>query len=167
MGKDRGREGMPGQIKIHKNVNLEAKLRTVCARDIMTKNVMTINQLTPLSEVASIMIKQRVNGMPVVGKNGNLVGIVTTTDLFIVLAMIMEGNTDKFGVTPTDPVVDVAMATEIIGVKEATTLEEILKLIRSESIHTIPVLDGDKLVGIIGRHDVLKKFYEIAKTCNL
>ncbi len=158
---------MASPVKLQKNMDLETKLKTVRVKDIMTKSVMTVTPLTPLSEDAMLMIKHRINGMPVVGKNGNLIGVVTTTDLFIVLTMIMEGNTDKFGDTPTDPIVSLAMSGEVFGVKEETTLDEALKLIRSESIHTIPVLSGDKLVGIIGRHDVLKKFYEIAKTCKL
>ena len=158
---------MPHQSKIQNKVELEVKLKLVRAKDIMTRNVITTTLPAPLSEVAMQMIKHRINGMPVVGKKGNLVGIVTTTDLFIVLAMILEGTTEKFGASPTDPIVDVAMTTEVMSVKEETALDEILKLIRSESIHTIPVLHGEKLIGVIGRHDVLKKFYEIAKTCKL
>lgn len=35
---------------------------------------------------------------------------------------------------------------------------------RSKGIHTMPVMEGERLVGIIGRHDILKKFYEVVRS---
>ena len=157
---------MPEQVR-QKSAELEGKLKAIHAKNIMTRTVITTTPTTPLADTAIQMIKHRISGMPVIGKKGNIVGIVTTTDLFIVLAMIMEGNTDKFGVSPTSPPVDVAMSTDVFVVNENAGLDEIVKLMRNESIHTIPVMNGDKLVGVIGRHDVLRRSYEVAKTCKL
>lgn len=48
--------------------------------EIMTQPVITIGEDTPLQEAARIMLQDRIGGIPVVDKNGNLVGIVTETD---------------------------------------------------------------------------------------
>ena len=154
---------MTDKAKVTKNLALDAKLKAVQAKDIMSKSVLTTTPFARLSEVATQMIQHRISGMPVIAKDGSVSGVVTASDLFIILAMILDGNTDKFGSSPENPCVDVAMTTDAITVVEETGLDEIVHLMRNESAHTIPVMKQGKLVGVIGRHDVLRKFYEVTK----
>ena len=154
---------MESQVK-EKISELETKLKSVHAKSIMTKNVITTTPFAHLSDLANQLIKARVSGLPVVDKKGKVVGIVTTTDLFIVMGMVLEGTPVGIANMETiDPTVDFAMSTDVISIHKDTTLEEMVKLMRDKNIHTIPVMEGEKLIGVIGRRDVLKKFYEVVK----
>jgi len=139
--------------------NLVKKLRLIKAKDIMTKQVITTTENTSLADVAELMTKMRISGMPVVGKKGKVVGLITMKDLFIVMDMIKFGDAVEEGLKAiANPTVKFAMSTEIIKAKENMTLDEVINLVRSRNVHTLLVFKGDKMVGIIGRRDVFKNF---------
>lgn len=144
--------------------NLVKKLRLIKAKDIMTKHVITTTENTSLADVAELMTKMRISGMPVVGKKGKVVGLITMKDLFIVMDMIKFGDAVEEGLKAiANPTVKFAMSTEIIKAKENMTLDEVINLVRSRNVHTLPVFKGDKMVGIIGRRDIFKNFYAVVK----
>jgi len=144
--------------------NLVKKLRLIKAKDIMTKDVITTTENTSLADVAELMTKMRISGMPVVGKKGKVVGLITMKDLFIVMDMIKFGDVVEEGLKAiANPTVKFAMSTEIIKAKENMTLDEVINLVRSRNVHTLPVFKGDKMVGIIGRRDIFKNFYAVVK----
>ncbi|MFH1777159.1 MAG: CBS domain-containing protein [Candidatus Omnitrophota bacterium] len=43
-------------------------------------------------------------------------------------------------------------------------LNDIIVLVKYKNIHTLPVIEGSKLVGIIGRYDIIKNFYSIVES---
>jgi CBS domain-containing protein len=147
-----------------KLIEFEKRLNAVKAADIMSKSVIPSNEEMHLSTLADIMLEKRISGMPVVDKNGKVSGIITTSDLFILMYMLKSGGAVEHGQTGVcDPTVGFAMSKEVFFAKPFTTLDEIMKLMQGHNIHTLPVMESDKLVGIIGRHDVLKHFYLILK----
>ncbi len=154
---------MSNQLR-EKTSELEVRLKLISAESIMTKSVITTKPDADLSELANQVIKDRISGVPVIGKNGKIIGIITTTDLLIVMGMILEGSVEENGKPTFSPTVSFAMSSDVISVSKKSTLDEIVKTMRNKSIHTIPVMEDDKLVGVIGRHDVLKKFYEVVKS---
>jgi len=143
---------------------LAERLRSVRAGDIMTRDVVTTKEDATLEEVANIMVKKRISGLPVVRKRGKVVGMITETDLFIVMDMIESGDVleddTKRGFNPT---VKFAMSTEVFKVKENSSLDEIISLVKYRNVHTIPVFSGKKMVGIIGRQDIFRHFYNIVR----
>jgi len=144
--------------------NLIKKLRLIKAKDIMTKHVITTTPNTTLAEIAEIMIKMRISGIPVIGKNGKIVGLITAKDLFIVMDMIKFGDAVEEGLKAiANPTVRFAMSTDIIKAKENMTLDEVINLVRSRNVQTLPVFKGKKMVGIIGRRDVFKSFYSVVR----
>lgn len=146
---------------------LTKKLRAIKAKDIMTKKVVTTQQSATLAETAKLMTKARISGIPVMAGKGRIVGIVTATDLFIVMDIIKFGNAVEEDALPvSDPTVKFIMSTEVIKVKKNTTLEEIITLMKYKNAHTIPVFSANKMVGVIGRHDVFKNFYAAVKDLN-
>jgi len=154
---------MVDQVK-DKIGELEAKLKLISAQDIMSTEVITTNLTTTLAELSDQMIKARVSGMPVLDKNNKVMGIVTQTDLLIVMSMVLEGTARGAGnISTINPTVDFAMSNEVVSVEGDTTLDDIVKLMRDKSIHTLPVMKGDQLIGIIGKHDAMKRFYEAVK----
>ena len=65
--------------------------------------------------------------------------------------------------TTSNPTVKYAMSTEINKIKKNATLDEIIATMKYKNVHTLPVFDGGKMIGIIGRRDVFKNFYAIVK----
>ena len=143
---------------------LVKKLKLIKAKDIMSKDVITTTENTSLADIAELMTKMRISGVPVVRKKGKVVGLITMKDLFIVMDMLKFGDVVDEGLKAiANPTVKFAMSTEIIKAKENMTLDEIINIVRSRNVHTLPVFRGNKMVGVIGRRDIFKNFYAVAK----
>jgi len=57
---------------------------------IMTRQVVTVGDETPVVDAATVMIERKIGGLPVIDGSGRLLGIITETDLFKVLASILN-----------------------------------------------------------------------------
>src|ERR1700679_4176413 len=131
---------------------------------IMTRKVITVGTATPIADAANIMLAKHVSGLPVVDETGKLVGIVSQDD-FIRRAEIgtqrKRGRWLKFLVGPGRAASDFVhergrkvgevMTPDPCTVEEDTTLEEIVELMERNNIKRLPVVRGDKLVGIVTR----------------
>ena len=150
----------------HKSLNLEElidRLKQIKAKDIMTKEVITVNKEDTLADVAELMISKRISGFPVLEDN-EIIGIITANDLFMVMDMIKTGEILKNNSSNySQPKVSFAMSTEVITVSQEGNLDEIIALMKYRNIHTLPVTSQNKLVGVIGRRDVFKSFYSVVR----
>ncbi|MFH1783699.1 MAG: CBS domain-containing protein [bacterium] len=143
---------------------LRKRLRSIKAKDIMTKKVTAIKEDAKLADVAEILIDERISGLPVVGKKGKITGLITANDLFLVMDMIKEGDIVQNGSkSGGHPRVKFAMSSDVTCVGKNTSLDEIFSIMQCKNVHTIPVVEGRKMVGIVGMRDVCKKFYAIVK----
>jgi len=142
------------------------------AQDLMAKNVLTVNPETSISQAANLLLEHHINGMPVVDEEDNLVGIICQSDIitqqkqlplpsiFTLLDGIipltstshMEKEVQKMAATK----VKEAMTPDPVSISPDTELEEMAEIMVRKNYHTLPVVEGSKLVGIIGKEDVLK-----------
>lgn len=143
------------------NPNTHTRLMEITAEDIMTEDVETIKPDMLVGDLAHIMLRKGFNGFPVLD-NDRLIGIVTFTDLFNLLHGVEYENINndtnalhqKITQLKQWPVSKI-MTTEVKTVSPMTTLSEIIEYVVVQKIHTFPVVSGGKLVGILGREDVL------------
>lgn len=142
---------------------LEDKLNSIKAEDFMTKDVVLAEQESSLADVADFMIKKRISGLPVGGADGQLEGIITATDLFTLIDIIRSGSIQGDALNPK---VSFAMSTSLISIEKTTSLAEIINIMKRKNIHTIPVCEDGKMIGIVGRRDVFKNFYNAAKSAS-
>ncbi len=142
------------------------------AKDIMTTKVVTVFAHTPITEAASLLIENHFNGLPVVDEGGLLKGIICQDDLifqqkkiplpsfFTVLDSLVplssEKNIEKEVNKIAAVTVENAMTSDPITIAPDADIEDIASLMIKHDIHTLPVLDQNKLVGIIGKEDVLR-----------
>jgi len=141
------------------------------ARDIMTKELITVSPKTEIMKAAKILLEKGINGIPVVD-SGRLVGILCQSDLIAQqkklpipsLFTLLDGfiplqsakHFEKaFKKIAATTVAD-SMTPDPITVQSDTSIEEIASLMVDKNFHTIPVVDGGKLVGIVGKEDVLR-----------
>ena len=111
------------------------------AKDIMTREVVTVTPETPVEELAKILAERNISGVPVVDEAGNVVGIATEADI------ITKGKEGK---------VANIMTREVVSVCEDTPVEEIARILTERGIKRVPVLREGKLVGIVSRADIVR-----------
>ncbi|MCD6138323.1 MAG: CBS domain-containing protein [Deltaproteobacteria bacterium] len=150
------------------------------AKDIMTKDVITVSPDAEIAQATKLLVEKGINGVPVVDGKGNLVGIICQSDLiaeqkklpipslftfldgFIRLTSIkhLEKEVRKIAaITVAD-----AMTPNPVTVQPETSLEEVATLMVEKNFHTLPVMEAGKLVGVIGKEDVLKTLMPSPKT---
>jgi CBS domain-containing protein len=109
------------------------------AKDIMTKEVLTVTPSTTVRELAVLLTRNNISGVPVRDKNGKIVGMATQADIV--------GKKGKQ--------VKAIMSKKIISVREETPVEEVAGLLTTHRIKRVPVMRGDKLLGIVSRADIV------------
>ncbi len=77
-------------------------LTRIKIKDVMTKNVITVGANTPLEEAAYLMAANKIGGLPVMA-NGELIGLITETDLFRIFLELMGAQQDGVRVTALVP----------------------------------------------------------------
>jgi CBS domain-containing protein len=112
------------------------------ARDIMTCSVYTILPEASVQEVAQFLERNHISGAPVLNHDGKLIGVVTQADVI--------GKVDREGLHVAD-----IMSCEICTVDEETGIDEIARLLTEHRIKRVPVLHEEKLVGLVGRTDII------------
>lgn len=146
------------------------------AHQIMTRSVITIAPDSTILEAANTMLQHHVSGLPVVDAAGKLVGVVSEGD-FIRRSEIgtqrKRGRWLKFllgaGATASDYVhehgrkVSEVMTIDPVTVAEDATLEQIVTSMETNGVKRLPVMCGDKLVGIVSRANLLHAVASLAR----
>ncbi len=142
------------------------------AKDIMKTEVITVSAETEIIYAAKLLLENHINGVPVVDKGGKLAGILCQSDIiaqqkklpipslfsfldgFISLSSMknLEKEVQKIAATT----VSHAMTPNPVTVRSDTLIEVIAALMVDNNFHTLPVVDEGKLVGIVGKEDVLR-----------
>lgn len=118
-------------------------MRTI--RDIMTSNVETCTLLDNVFEVAVKMKDLNVGAIPIVdGDGGKLVGMITDRDI------VIRGIAEKH---PPSSKVEQVMSDHLVTGTPDMSTQEATKLMAEHKIRRLPIVEGDKLVGIIALGD--------------
>ena len=133
------------------------------AKDMMTKFAITATVDETIIDLANLFMRFKISGVPVVTEEDSIIGIVTATDLFNHMRKIIGSVDDGTDPSSTCAVsVKEIMTDTVVTVTEDTTLYDLIKLMCHEGIHTFPVVREDKMVGVIGRRDVINACYTTA-----
>ncbi len=114
------------------------------ARQIMTTDVVSGGPDTPITEVADIVERYRISGLPVLDRQQNLLGVISEYDLLqSIVSVKMNGTVGDL------------MSKDVISVDEDTSLLELVDLFISTRVRRVPVTSDGKLVGVISRRDLV------------
>jgi len=142
------------------------------ASDIMARDVICLNADTDITRAVEVLLNNHINGAPVVDTHDEIVGILCQSDLifqqkkipvppiFTILDGIIPLSSSKkldeeFKKMAATCVGD-AMVREVTTVEPDTPVAEIASLMVEKHFHTIPVVQNRKILGIIGKEDILK-----------
>jgi CBS domain-containing protein len=142
------------------------------ARDIMTTEVLTVSPETSIADLSKTLENRKIGGVPVADKGGRLVGVITQSDLverardlelppainildfhiYLQIPSHMLQRVEKMlGTTVGD-----CMTKDPVTVAPDTPLARIAGLMAKQQVHTIPVVQGGKIVGVIGKMDLVR-----------
>jgi CBS domain-containing protein len=112
----------------------------------MTKDVITVKDHTPIREAIEILVEKRISGLPVINDHNELVGLITEKDL---LKLIFSGDVDL-------GIVEDYMTREVVALDEESDLLDVCEYLINMNYKRIPILNGERLAGIISRRDMIK-----------
>jgi acetoin utilization protein AcuB len=128
----------------------------------MTKRPITVPENTSVDKALQLMRSEKVRRLPVINKQGKLVGIVSELDLLQVSPSPATSlSIYEIPYLLSKIQVRDIMTKDVITVAEDTTLEEAARVMADNKIGGLPVLRDDKLVGIITETDLFKIFLEM------
>jgi CBS domain-containing protein len=117
------------------------------ASDVMIKEVVVISETAPLKEVTHLFAERKITGAPVVNAKGELVGVLSETDIIRKSNSIGAWSPNTAGQIMTKPPVTVA---------PDTTLKRVCELMYNRRIHRVVIAEGSQIRGIITTMDILR-----------
>jgi CBS-domain-containing membrane protein len=141
---------------------LEQKLKSIKAKDLMSRFAITIKDNETITNLAHLMMRFKISGVPVLDKNGEIHGIVTATDLFNLMKSIIKDMDSQISLESyADKKINDLIAEDAVTITEETNLFEMMKIMCERNIHTLPVMGLSKkeIVGVIGRRDIVNAVF--------
>lgn len=143
-------------------------------KDIMTTQVVTVGPDSSIIEIIDLLVEHKISGVPVVNGEGKVIGLVTEYDLIYkkrlpvspflmyhygeyALEKIPENQKKNLCQAKAADV----MTKNVISASEEASVEEVVTLMVEKRVKRVPVLKGNKLVGIVSRRDVLKEIFRL------
>ena len=142
------------------------------AGDVMTREVITVKRETTIRDLAELFARHRISSAPVVDDSGAMIGIVTETDLVEqdkslhiptvisifdwVIYLESDKKFEKELKKMTGQTVGDIYTGEVVQVSPSTPVSDVANLISSRKVNSIPVVDGNRLVGIVARIDLIR-----------
>ena len=144
-------------------------MATPTARDLMTPDVLSVPPETPILALAQLMAERHISAVPVLSKEGELLGVVSEADLIRRLADEEEKSPSWFAGLFADPVAQAeryarvhgakaadVMTTEIVAVAPEDSAAKIAKTMEDKHVRRVLVVKDGKLMGIVSRADLLR-----------
>ena len=146
------------------------------AADVMVSNVITVGINASIGEVAAVLLNNHISGAPVVNEKGELVGIVSEGDLirrpeigtakrhswWLELISNKWASATEYIKSHSRKVADV-MTREVITANPDTSLGDIAAMLERNRIKRVPIVEGNKLVGIVTRANILQALASATK----
>jgi CBS-domain-containing membrane protein len=146
------------------------------AHQIMTRNVITVGPGSSIVEAAKLMLEHHISGLPVIDKSGQLVGVISEGDFLRrseigtqrrrprwLQFFVGPGRAANEFVHQSGRKVEEIMAHQPVTVTEDTRLDELVALMEKYDIKRLPVMQGEKLVGIVTRANLLQAVASLAR----
>ncbi|MGJ9459773.1 CBS domain-containing protein [Oceanobacillus sp. CF4.6] len=115
-------------------------------RDIMTSQVMTVNETQSVQEAAAIMSQYNIGAVPVINNSGQMVGMVTDRDITL--------RTTAQGQNAQTPVSQVMTAQQMVEGTPDMDVHQAAQLMAQQQIRRLPVIENGQIVGMVALGDL-------------
>ncbi len=127
--------------------------------DFMNDHPIKVKSDVSIRNVAHLLLRYRINGMLVVNVENEeqLIGVFTTADLLALMGDVMSRGARKMQALNeiAEKPVSAFLSKEFVVLQQNDTAAKAIALMHKKKALTIPIYDGDKLVGVVGRHDLI------------
>ncbi len=127
--------------------------------NIMCDHPIKVKDNIRVGSVAHLLLRHQINGILVVREDdeNQLVGILTTTDLLRLISEALSKRRQRINALKRVAELKVGQVAtrKVISLSKNDTIMKALALMHRKNVHTIPVYSKKKLVGVIGKHDIL------------
>ena len=139
------------------------------AGEIMTKNVVSVLAGSSVRDVAILLLEKRISAIPVLAANLELLGMVSEGDLlgrsdtdrvarrdwWLTLLKDVQPQTETIAALAARPVEQV-MRAPVLTIEARAPLHEIAEMLKVHDIKRLPVMRGNRMVGIVSRSDLVR-----------
>jgi CBS domain-containing protein len=136
----------PHQLFLKLPLLLSGIILMLTAADVMVREVFTVRDSLPLSEVTAFFREHKITGAPVVSEAHELLGVISETDII--------RKTSSFGAWAPQTVRQI-MSKPAVTVPPDEPLQCICELMRQRHIHRVIVMDNNNICGIVTSMDIL------------
>lgn len=140
------------------------------ATDVMRSTVITIGIDASLADAVALMLEHGINAMPVTGARGEVRGMVGIRDALRApwahaseRPILRWDRLDEKARHLAETRVGQVMARRVVSVSPEADVIEVAAIMANRGVHPIPVLDGERLLGVIGRADVARVLLALAR----
>lgn len=146
------------------------------AKDIMIKKVITVSKDATLAELANLLMKNKISGVPVINEEKELVGIVSEADIIVKKSSLplplsfsfaFLDKYESYTKSTKDFLnirVEEIMSVDLKTASEDVSVNKVVNIMINNNINRLPVLNSNnRLVGIITRADIMKSMIKESK----
>ena len=127
------------------------------AKDVMTRQIVTVREDASVDEVCELLLRYRISGIPVMNEQGELAGIVTEYDL---LSLLYSAELEPRSVSEV-------LSPEVVTVDEEEPLIDVAELFLRKGLRRLPVVSQGKLTGVISRRDLVRFIRDLRQRLRL
>jgi CBS domain-containing protein len=125
-------------------------MKRIAAKDVMTRWTLAVEAHTPIYDAIKILVENGISGLPVVGENLQLIGILTEKDVLTLLrSRQAEGKC-----------VDDFMSRAVISFDQEEDITTICDALTTHGIRRVPITAEGRLIGIVSRRDIIRLILE-------
>lgn len=137
-------------------------------KDVMTRNVVTVEEDTPLKDVAELLLEHDISGVPVL-YDGRVVGVVSETDILYkergpggerhgAIAWLLEPPHADVQQKLAARTAGEAMTSPPVTIRPSRPLAQAAEMMLEQSVNRLPVVENGRLVGVVTRSDLVRAF---------
>ncbi len=128
----------------------------------MTRNPVTATPDMSITEASTLMKQEKVHRLPVLDKDKKLVGLITEKDiLYASPSPASSLSIHEMAYLLSKLTVKKLMSKNVVTINKDTTVEEAARMMVDQDLSCLPVLEGDKLIGIVSKSDMFKILLEL------
>ena len=128
----------------------------------MTRNPVTATPDMSIADATSLMKQEKVHRLPVLDKDKKLVGLITEKDiLYASPSPASSLSIHEMAYLLSKLTVKKLMSKNVVTINKDTTVEEAARMMVDQDLSCLPVLEGDKLIGIVSKSDMFKILLEL------
>lgn len=134
---------------------------SLTVRDVMTQRIHSVPPDSTVRRTLDLMLRRKLHAVPVVGESGEVLGMITDSDMMRALLpqIPRAGETDREGQTPQDRPVRDVMTRSVLCVSEDMGVSEVASMMLNKDVEQLPVVNAGSIAGMVYRRDIIRKLF--------